>query len=237
MSEIELSSNPTEFFQDGWPIYRKIIDNNYMFHREIYGEVKSFIEQRFQQRPISVVEMGCGDASQTAEALRDCHVSLYQGYDLSEVALGLARQNLAPLACKVNLVCTHMLDGLSRVTEPFDVVFSSFAIHHLTFDEKRRFFNLSHRTMKQDGVLLLVDVMREEHEDLATYLDGYLGYAAKHWRALTQEEFSVVFKHVSENDFPEKPTAYETMAKENGFSGVNHLNHHTWHRTLALANS
>ena len=59
-----------------------------------------------------------------------------------------------------------MLDGLSQVDEPFDVVFSSFALHHLAYDEKRRFFDLSHRAMKQDGVLLLVDVMREDMKTL-----------------------------------------------------------------------
>ena len=136
MFEIELPDNPAGFFQDGWPVYRKIVDNNYMFHREIYGDITSFIGQRFQQRPISVLEMGCGDASQTAEALRNCRVSSYQGCDLSEVALGLAGQNLLPLSCPVNLVCTHMLEGLSQVDEPFDVVFSSFALHHLGQYEK-----------------------------------------------------------------------------------------------------
>jgi len=95
MSAIELLDNPAGFFQDGWPVYRKIVDNNYMFHREIYGDITSFIGRRFQQRPILVLEMGCGDASQTAAALRNGRVSLYQGCDLSEVALGLAAQNLA----------------------------------------------------------------------------------------------------------------------------------------------
>ena len=236
MSASELPGDPAGFFQDSWPVYRKIVDNNYMFHREIYGDITSFIGRCFQQRPISVLEMGCGDASQTAEALRNCRVSSYQGCDLSEVALGLAGQNLLPLSCPVNLVCTHMLEGLSQVDEPFDVVFSSFALHHLAYDEKRRFFDLSHRAMKQDGVLLLVDVMREEHEDLAVYLDAYLGYAAKQWRALGKEEFAAVFNHVSENDFPETLSEYAAMAEASGFSGVDPLNRYTWHRTLALVN-
>ncbi len=75
MSAIELPDDPAGYFQDGWPVYRKIVDNNYMFHREIYGDITSFIGRRFQQRPISVLEMGCGDASQTAAALRNCRVS------------------------------------------------------------------------------------------------------------------------------------------------------------------
>ncbi len=236
MSAIALPDDPAGFFQDGWPVYRKIVDNNYMFHREIYGDISRFIEEHFQKHPISILDLGCGDASQTAEALRDCRVSSYQGCDLSEVALGLAGQNLRHLSCQVNLVCTHMLDGLSQVDEPFDVVFSSFALHHLAYDEKRRFFDLSHRAMKQDGVLLLVDVMREEHEDLAAYLDAYLDYAAKQWRALGKEEFAAVFNHVSENDFPETLSEYAAMAEASGFAGVEPLNRYTWHRTLALVN-
>ena len=236
MSAIALPDDPAGFFQDGWPVYRKIVDNNYMFHREIYGDITRFIEERFQQRPISILDLGCGDASQTAAALRDCRVALYQGCDLSAVALGLAAQNLLPLSCPVKLVCAHLLEGWSAVDEPFDVVFSSFALHHLAYAEKRRFFDLSQRAMKPDGVLLLVDVMREEHEDLASYLDAYLGHAATQWNALSEEEFAAVCKHVSENDFPETLSEYAAMAEASGFAGVEPLNRHTWHRTLALVN-
>jgi cyclopropane fatty-acyl-phospholipid synthase-like methyltransferase len=62
-------------------------------------------------------------------------------------------------------------------------VFSSFALHHLTLEEKRRFFSLTHRALKDNGVLLLVDVMRAEHEDRASYLRSYLGHLADHWLA------------------------------------------------------
>ena len=82
----------------------------------------------------------------------------------------------------------------------------------------------------------MVDVMREEHEDLAAYLDAYLGVAAKQWNALSKEEFAAVFKHVSENDFPETLSEYAAMAKASGFAGVEPLNRYTWHRTLALVN-
>ncbi len=82
----------------------------------------------------------------------------------------------------------------------------------------------------------MVDVMREEHEDLAAYLDAYLGYAVKQWCALGKEEFAAVFNHVNENDFPETLSEYGAMAEASGFSGVDSLNRYTWHRTLALVN-
>ena len=231
VSEIAQHRNPIEIFQDGWSIYKKVLDNNYMFHREIYGGLRSFIEQRYWQRSITVLELGCGDASQTAAALTDCQVSLYQGCDLSEVALQHAAQNLAALQCEVRLACADMLDTLANGPGEFDIVFSSFALHHLNLDEKRRFFSLSHGALKDDGVLLLVDVMREEHEDRTTYLQAYLDYAAEHWQALSKAEFLAVRSHIEENDFPETAATYAAIAQDTGFSRGQQLNQHTWHRT------
>ena len=231
VSEIEQHRNPAKIFQNAWSTYQKVLENNYMFHREIYRGVQGFIEQRYQRHPIKVLELGCGDASQTVVALSHCRVSLYQGCDLSEVALQHADQHLAALDCEVRLVCAHMLDSLAQGPGEFDVVFSSFVLHHLNLDEKKRFFSLSRDTLNDDGVLLLIDVMREEDEDRPTYLRAYLDHAAKHWQALNKEELLAVRSHIEDNDFPETASTYAAIAQETGFSRGHQLNQYTWHRT------
>lgn len=236
MPDSQAAANPIELFQQEWPLYRKIVDNNYMFHREIYRDIKNIVEKRWSRQAVSVLEMGCGDASQTVAALLDCPISLYQGYDLSETALALAARNLAALSCQSTLVCTDMLEGLASVQEPFDIVFSSFVLHHLDADDKRLFFKLCHKAMKPEGVLILVDVMRDEQQDLPSYLDGYIGHAARHWSALTPEELAEVVKHIRENDYPESHSRYHELAMAGGFSRTESPSQYTWHRTMVFSN-
>ncbi len=231
MSKAKSSSDPAEIFRNEWPTYKKVLDCNYMFHREIYHDLGRFLERRFASRSFSILELGCGDASQTARALANCQVSAYRGYDLSDIALKDAARNLAALHCDVRLSCAHLLSGLAESEGGYDVVFSSFALHHLTLDEKRRFFSLSHRALKDNGVLLLVDVIRAEHEDRPTYLRSYLGHLAEHWSALTEEELLSVSAHIEGNDFPETPSLYRAMAQELGFPQAQQLSQHAWHQS------
>src|ERR1019366_5925891 len=55
-------STPASFF-DTWDIYQKVVAGNYMFHREIGAELKRVLRAQFDGRPISILDLGCGDAA------------------------------------------------------------------------------------------------------------------------------------------------------------------------------
>jgi len=219
-------------FHDGWTTYQKIIAQNYMFHSDIYRDVKAEIERRFGDRPIRVLELGCGDASATAQALRDSRVEFYYGCDLSPVALAVAEKNLALLSCEIELNCTDMLACLSGMDSKFDVVFSSYALHHLAREDKQHFFELTHRLMNADGVHILVDLMREENEDRHSFISSYLGYVASNWHQLDGLELKSVTEHISERDHPESVSDYEAISRASGFIRCGLMNKHNWHHTL-----
>jgi SAM-dependent methyltransferase len=222
----------TEIFREHWRLYRKLIDHNYMFHKELAAEARAFLKDRFGSRPLSVLDLGCGDCGEAGNLFRDCTLDRYVGYDLSRPALDLARDNLAALGCEARLACLDLRDAL-RLEEPgFDLVFSSFALHHLDGAEKRAFFAGARRLLKPDGALLLIDIAREEGEDRDRYLEGYLGFAEHSWTALTPEEFERVRSHVVPNDFPETVSSYDDMAFGAGFLPAGKGGAHTWHRAL-----
>src|SRR5712692_2023929 len=128
-------SNPGEFF-DKWSVYDQVLDHNYMFHDEMFNDVQRLLAERYERRPFAVLDLGCGGARHLGRALRDRSVSRYVGYDLSDVALAHAKDNLTSLGCAVKLFQGDLLEGVRAGDERFDVIFSSFALHHLTSGDK-----------------------------------------------------------------------------------------------------
>lgn len=227
----EAKGNPVEMFQNSWNLYRKIVDHDYMFHTSIYADLGRYLEGLQEVEPLAVVELGCGDASQSMEAFKRCKLASYLGLDLSEPALELAARNLAGLPCPVRLELADMLEGLSLIEAPVDVIFSGFALHHLAVEDKARFFALSRNALKPGGLLLLTDVMREPGQSRDDYLKAYLGYAEQHWQSLVPAEFTLLREHVGNFDYPETAETYERMARESGFASSRQLSRHTWHQT------
>src|SRR3712207_2053429 len=90
-------------FQTQWQTYRKVIERNYMFHREVYGLLHEMLVTE-APKPFRFLDIACGDAWGSATALNETEISRYFGIDLSEQALALAEETLKPLPCPVTLV-------------------------------------------------------------------------------------------------------------------------------------
>ena len=219
-------------FFDAWSIYDRVLDLNYMFHDEIYRGIATLLMQRFAARPFSILDLGCGSAQHLAKALQGRMISRYLGYDLSETALGQARRNLAPLNCPMEFKQADFFEGIRAGDEKFSLIFSSYALHHLKSADKERFFQIARQRLTADGILLLIDIAREENEDRAEFLDHYCRWIQSKWNSLPQGALDLIFNHIRQSDFPEPDTAVHAMAERGGFvRGVNvarFLWHHVW---------
>lgn len=223
-----------EFF-DAWAIYDQVLDHNYMFHREIYQDVRQVIAHRYAARPFAVLDLGCGSARHLAQALNGHVMTRYLGYDLSEAALAYAARNLAPWGAAVELRQGDLLEGLQAQQESFDLVFSSFALHHLTAADKAVFFQRAYRQLKEQGLLLLVDVMREEDErELQPHLDRYCDWLRSDWKTLAPKALDLLCDHIQNNDLPELPSELAAMATRAGFGEPVEINRLGWYRTWSL---
>ncbi|WP_414574743.1 class I SAM-dependent methyltransferase [Anabaena sp. CCY 9402-a] len=100
-SEYE-SSYLKEFFSKQWKIYQKVLNNNYMGHREIYSILHELLVSYFQ-KPFKILDLGCGDASFISLALLNTNIASYHGIDLSIPALEIAKENLAKIHCDTTL--------------------------------------------------------------------------------------------------------------------------------------
>lgn len=218
----------SEIFVNAWDTYRKVVAANHMFHKEIGAELHRILQSKFGDRAFSILDLGCGDAATLAASLTGLRLECYKGVDLAEPVLALAAETLQSLACPVELAHEHVLEALAEDAR-YDVIHSSFALHHLPTEEKGRFFDLAAQRLNARGLLLLADVVREEGESLDAYYQRYCGWLRGAWEVLDNAEKDLVVDHIVNNDRPEPLSVLRALAAAAGLqidaAGVGHGAH------------
>ncbi|MEI7962784.1 MAG: class I SAM-dependent methyltransferase [Verrucomicrobiota bacterium] len=86
-------------FFNGWSLYRRIVDNDYLYHRSVKASLGEWLNEMESElgRPFSFLDLGCGDGLFSSEVLEGRSLSSYTGIDISPVALDLAARNTLQL--------------------------------------------------------------------------------------------------------------------------------------------
>src|SRR6187402_2495834 len=79
-------------FQQEWRTYRTLVDENYLFHREAYACLHQILVEDVRH-PFRFLDIACGDATASVDALTGTAITHYYGIDLSAAALELARHS------------------------------------------------------------------------------------------------------------------------------------------------
>lgn len=112
----------------------------------------------------AVLDVGCGTGTQALVAKKHVGVSgRVCGIDPSTTLIAGARHK----ATRRGLSIDFQLAGIEHLPFPnqsFDVVLSTFAIHHIPRDLKLQGFSEITRVLKPGGRLLVIDFKREEHQ-------------------------------------------------------------------------
>lgn len=223
--------NAVEVFLKSWQVYQTIIKHNYMFHHEISSACREALKQIRPGQRLRILDLGCGDASMALPLMTAERVACYVGCDLSQPALSIARTELDEMQVPHRLLCDDMTRVVAEQTDSsFDVVLSSFALHHLNASQKQQTVNEIHRVLQPGGAFLLIDVFRDPDEDRAAYMRNYLGYLKQHWTQLSPEAQQLIVNHATEYDFPEHPDFYQAACLKAGFGHATLLAKHTWHQ-------
>ncbi|MCP4785594.1 MAG: class I SAM-dependent methyltransferase [Fuerstiella sp.] len=206
-----------EFF-DQWRLYDAVIRHNYMTHREIHAAIHGQLA-KFDVSAGTLLDLGCGDASQIARSVQNTPITSYIGVDLSGDALSLARRNLEATDLEVQLHQRDLLTCLSGPDLPeIDVLVAGFALHHLSPGEKQQFFLNAHRHLRPGGLLLLYDMFRQPQESRDTFLTRYLDHCRAHWDRLSSAQIDQIAQHIMKFDFPETAETLQQLAEDHGFS-------------------
>ena len=200
-------------------VYSKICKNNYMYHREIFSLFKSFIENNFAKRSFNLLDLGCGEAFFMSEVLKDTKISSYDAYDLCVESVEKAKSNMSNIACRKNFFITDLskdfLDSKDK-TNYYDVIWASYALHHLTYDAKKQFFTRCFDKLKQNSFLILVDFVND-YNSREECLKHYKENVERKWIELTDKDKQYLYEHVINFDFPESFSTYKELGEKHGF--------------------
>jgi len=221
MSSIASKSNdaPTQaVFLNEWQIYRKMVDNNYLNHREAYACLKEILTHEVH-RPFRFLDIACGDASATLTALSGTKVAEYAGLDLSEAALQIAGTTLSELGVPVRLRQGDFAQLLPQWDEPADVVWIGLSLHHLVSPGKLQVMKDIQRILSNQGKFLIYENTSPDGEDRQGWISRCEHQRTK-WIEYTPYESEVMGLHARASDFPETDTSWHELGRQAGFNRV-----------------
>jgi SAM-dependent methyltransferase len=205
-------------FQQDWMLYRKMVDNNFLYHREAYGRLHDVLVNEVA-RPFRFLDIACGDASASVGALRGTRVVHYQGIDFSGAALDLASKALAELGCAVTLEQNDFQEALRRQTELVDVAWIGLSLHHLHRPEKLTFMRIIRSLLAPGGLFLAYENTSPDGEDRTAWLRRW-DLQKPFWTAYSEDEWNGMAAHVHAADFPESNSTWHALGREAGFKSV-----------------
>jgi hypothetical protein len=208
-------------FQQQWRIYRTLVDNNYLDHREASACLRQTLTDE-APRPFRFLDLACGDAAEITEVLRDTPIAGYHGVDLSRTALDLAERNLAALDCPVPLEQRDFVDAVTVRPEPADVVWIGQSLHHFETGDKLRIMRAIRQLVGGRGLLLVYEPSTPDGETRADWMRRWDGQRST-WDAYTPADWDVITAHVHAADFPETATQWHELGRAAEFAVTREL--------------
>lgn len=209
-------ASTVELFQQDWNLYRKMVDNNFLFHREAYAALRHHLLET-AARPFSFIDIACGDASASARALRGSGIAHYHGIDFSAPALDLARHNLKDIGCPVTLEQSDFLDALAKGLKPANIAWIGLSLHHLHAPEKLAAMRRIREDLAPGGRLLVYENTSPDGEDRGGWLARW-DLQKPAWTAYSEREWDAMAAHVHAADFPETVSGWHTLGRGAGFA-------------------
>ena len=114
------------------------------------------------------------------------------------------------------------------------MIYSSFVLHHLPTAQKAEFFHLAAQRLEKGGLLLLVDVVREEDETLDIYHQHYCAWLRGRFSALNGDEKDLICDHIVNNDMPDPCSVLYAQARAAGLEVAARGTQFGWHWLLSF---
>jgi ubiquinone/menaquinone biosynthesis C-methylase UbiE len=214
----------TEFF-DSWATYQKIITNNYMKHDELFMQFGKLLNSLSEpEQALKLLDLGCGDAFYAAKILSTLPKIEYFGIDSSEQALNAAKKNLIDnQISQASLICGDLatiLDEMALTSQKFDIILSSFCLHHYQESEKLIIYQKIKQVLAENGRFIMIDLFREETQSRHDYLSTTMEKFYSNLPALAQSEISNLREHVESSDYPQTYSETQEAITSLGFKNM-----------------
>jgi 2-polyprenyl-3-methyl-5-hydroxy-6-metoxy-1,4-benzoquinol methylase len=217
------TNSASAYFNENWMRYQSVLKHNTLYHREMIAALNGFLSEHYGDKAFDFVDVGCGDSSTVASVLADTSITTYIGIDAAKDVLKIAANNVTAIGCDTSFVADNMTTAIPNLASSVDIIYTSYAVHHLSLEDKFDFINSCKQQLKPNGVLLLVDGVLEHNQTREAWLDALRKRMGETIPDLSADELDFRMKHPSVDDFPESIETYSTMAKEQAWSSFDVL--------------
>jgi len=203
-----------EIFQAQWSVYQRLIENDYLSHREVADILHRLLETEFHA-PFSFLDLACGDAYRMIDILSGARVERYTGVDLSRPALEIAVERFRDAPFPHEFWLGDLVEAARGSAPASDVVWCGLCLHHLQYADKLDALRAIRAKTKQ--LCLIYEPTRSEGESREAFMARFLGFRTA-WRQLGETDWRDVSTHVTTCDFPEEAPAWIDLGLAAGFS-------------------
>jgi ubiquinone/menaquinone biosynthesis C-methylase UbiE len=214
----DIAANPShqEIFQQQWRIYRTLVDNNYLNHREASAYLRQILLDD-APRPFEFLDLACGDGAEIVGVLQGTPIARYHGVDLSRAALDLAEQHLAALDCPVLLEQRDFVASVTTHPVPADIVWIGQSLHHFQTSDKLRLMRAIRAILREQGMLMVYEPSTPDGESRADWMRRWDAQQTV-WTAYSPADWETMSAHVHAADFPETPSQWRELGSAAGFA-------------------
>ena len=202
------------YFNENWRRYQSTVKNNTLYHREMLSALQQFLFTNIGSRTFSFADVGCGDSSTVAPILAHQAITKYIGIDAAEDVLKMASHSLAHLVCEKEFIADNMTTAIPRLSSPVDIIFTSYAVHHLSSQDKFNFIKSCKQKLNHNGVLLMVDGVLKENQTRDEWLNALQERMETTIPGITSDEVAFRMQHPRADDFPESIETFSNIAQQ-----------------------
>lgn len=203
-----------EYFNHHWDEYKICADDNRFCHNEMFNALNGFLHENIRTHPFSFIDAGCGDCSYIAKVLQKNQIKNYIGIDIAEDFLKQASANMNPVHCQKQFIHGDMTRSLASLPSPVEVIFSSYAVHHLSYQQKFNFIKTCKNKLTPDGFFIMIDGVLDKHQTREQWLDAYEAHYIKNYPGVSPEALEGCMYHHRHYDYPERIKTFEKIAYE-----------------------
>lgn len=205
-------NNASAYFNENWKRYQNTVKNNTLYHCEMLFALQQFLSANIGSRPFSFVDVGCGDSSTVAPILAHTAIKKYIGIDAAKDVLKMASNTLTSLHCEKEFIAEDMLTAIPRLSESVDIIFTSYAVHHLS--NKSNFIAHCKQKLNPQGFLLMIDGVLKPNQTRDEWLDALENRIAETHPDITADELENRMQHPHADDFPDTIKTFSEIAQK-----------------------
>lgn len=165
-------------------------------------------------RDYRVLDLGCGNGVLSELALRKLPHSSVVGFDLTENMLDAFENKLKNYAGRFQLRQGDF--RVDSIGKGYDIVIAGLTLHHLTWEEREKFYQTVYSALNQQGLFLARDIIIDE--DQIVVQDQYA-----HWKEFMKsqgEDPDFWYSKHAQKDHPMTLTDHFNWLRRAGFSKV-----------------